>query len=1178
MSAMSAIRFPCQMISMSLEAVTKPRNCGWHLILRAVVAFLPLLTLMAQDVQDRLRVPEFSEGPTAARLQPKQSRPAAVFRAPKIDPALREAAKTRTILPVLVYLTFQPQRQILEAVEGAASLLLSVAESRYAEIARRAPDTREDLADAHKPVDEIVLEIRKEAARRIQQATRPALDRMQGRLIGLGASRVDRLTFVTALSAHIPATALDILEQDPEIEEIALDKPITAQITGSVPAIGTGTFWNAGYTGNGQSVAVLDSGIRANHPAFGAGRVVAVSEMTSSTLPCLYRDDPLSPEDFQGHGTHVAGTIAGAGTFWYPNFRGVAFGASRIISIKVLCANSNDTLTSDLLRGIDRALTYTQARVFNVSLGIGEYPEDDNLARRVDSLQDQTNLATIVVAAGNEGTLNGIQVDKRIRTPGIAYNVITVANAQKGPSGLYDTIHESSSRGPPPAGRKKPDIAAPGTDISAANNNWDGYFGFDIPSHPPFLEFVRLSGTSMAAPHIAGAALLIRQLGITNPRSIKALLINTTNNVGWAKDRGWGHVNLNRAAAQSGAGHLIESFVTGALGGLPYRLYRGTNSSFLSATLVWNRLVAGPLHSLTDLDLIAYRRDNSQPLSRSDSEIDNVEQVNTGVAGELVIKVRAFTQQLAFGATQEPFSLVVSNPGFVPATGPVLSISCSGPPAVVAGANFAVNCTATNSGDLEAYGVRGTLNFQGQTGGAEQQFGTLAPGASSSRSWTVPAPAVGNYTLVGAIYSTSFEEVFAAGGTYSFVSSPTGAVPGPTTPGGLRFVSLPPCRIMETRPEYNFQGRTGAFGPPFMNAGETRTLTVPNSNVCSIPTTAKTYVLNVTLVPRGGVDFVTVWPGGEARPNFWTVRSPDGLIVANAALVKPGPGGTIQVYASHNTDVIIDISGYFTDYTTQGTNLVYYPLTPCRVVETRQDYRPQPGPFGPPSMAAQTSRRFKFPDSPHCSVPAGAAASSFTLTAVPQGPLAFMTAWPSNQGQPNVSSINSPAGRILANSVIIPASPDGSIDVYAYDKTDFLVDINGYFAPDDGTNGQYYYPVTQCRVSDSTTGAPAPYGGPIYDARSTRTIPIPTSGCAGIPPTAKGYALNVTALPGGSPMPFLTVYPAGQAFPNASILSAFQGQVVTNSAIIPAGTNGAVNVYAFERTHVVVEVAGFFGR
>ncbi len=393
----------------------------------------------------------------------------------------------------------------------------------------------------------------------------------------------------------------------------------------------------------------------------------------------------------------------------------------------------------------------------------------------------------------------------------------------------------------------------------------------------------------------------------------------------------------------------------------------------------------------------------------------------------------------------------------------------------------------------------------------------------------------------------------------------------PITPGGLRFIPLNPCRVMETRTLYNFEGRTGAFGPPSLNATEVRTLNLPQSNVCSIPATAKAYVVNVTVIPTSTVNFVTIWPAGEPRPNVWTIRSPDGQIVANSAIVKAGTNGGISVYASDNTDLLIDISGYYTD-STAVPGLTYYPLTPCRVIETRIDYRTPPGDFGPPSMGAQQTRKFRFPNTPYCTVPQ-AAAYSVTITVVPPGPLAYLTAWPDGNPQPNVSNINSFVGRVLANSVIIPASADGSINVFTFNATDFIIDINGYYAPDDGQNGLYYYPVTQCRANDSTVS------GGQYTDESTRTIPIPTApGCSGIPATAKAYAVNVTALPGGNPMPFLTGYPTGQPQPNASILNAFQGQIVTNAAIIPAGANGAINIYAYRRTDVVVEVSGYFGR
>ncbi|MFN0171605.1 MAG: S8 family serine peptidase [Bryobacteraceae bacterium] len=1089
----------------------------------------------------------------------------------KVAPQVYKAASTQEVVPLLILLKSHPQHAIVERIEGKYSLRRHVSERRYQDVAKRAWLTGEDIGGASKELDEITVTSRNEAFEEIRQAIAPDLDRMEAKLKGLGATVIFRYALITMLRADVPSAAIPILEADPDILEVNLVERESAQIYRSVPATGAPTFWGNGFSGSGQKVAVLDSGVRTSHPTL-VGRVESYYGIVDNAT-CS--DVHGSAEDFGGHGTHVAGIVGSAGVaLTYPQYRGIV-PSSSIVNVKVLCKNGGTN--ADTVNGVELALK-VGLPTLNLSLGHELFPfaDDDTSSLKLDYLLDLYP-ATAVLSAGN---LPASAFRCSVGSPAVAYNSIAVANAREIVpfSGVFNSISSGSCSGPTLFGRKKPDIAAPGTQIFSSNNNFDGFFGNTFPGHPPYQQFVSMDGTSMAAPHVAGAAALLRQRGVTDPKVVKAILINTTSTRGWQFDRGWGYLNLAQSWQQSSPGDYALSSTTSRSGIAPFRLFRGQSTLPVSATLVWNRHCATPSDcKLNNLDLAVYARPTGILVNSSQSPIDSVEQVFTQTVGGLVVKVHSAQNQFWFGRLQEQFAVAFSTTGFVAASGPQLEVNCLGPGNVRLGIELTVQCVATNNGDLEALNVAGTLNWEGGTGGSLQQFGTLAPGASVSKYWTVTATAVGSYTLVSAIDSASFGEVFRATGTFRFNSSATGTIPGPTTAGGLRFVSLPPCRIMETRPEYNFPTRTGTFGPPFMNAGETRTLSVPNSNVCSIPTTAKAYVLNVTLVPRGGVDFVTVWPGGEARPNFWTVRSPDGLIVANAALVKLGAGGTIEVYASHNTDLIIDISGYFTDYSPQVTNLVFYPMTPCRVIDTRLLYRPQPGPFGPPSMEAQSSRRFKFPDTPYCNVPAGAAAYSFTLTAVPQGILPFMTAWPSDQGRPNVSSINSPAGRILANSVILPASPDGSIDVYAYNKSDFLVDINGYFAADDGTNGQYYYPVTQCRVSDSTTALPVPYGGPMYAAMVARTIPIPTSGCVGIPANAKGFALNVTALPGGLSLPFITAYPAGQ-WPNTSILNAFEGQVVTNSAIIPSGSNGAANVLAYEKTHVVVEVSGFFGR
>ncbi|MBS1827545.1 MAG: hypothetical protein JST93_19675 [Acidobacteria bacterium] len=393
------------------------------------------------------------------------------------------------------------------------------------------------------------------------------------------------------------------------------------------------------------------------------------------------------------------------------------------------------------------------------------------------------------------------------------------------------------------------------------------------------------------------------------------------------------------------------------------------------------------------------------------------------------------------------------------------------------------------------------------------------------------------------------------------------------------FVPLPPCRIMETRPEYNFEGRSGPLGPPFLTANETRTLTLSSSTVCPIPSTASALILNVTAIPRGPLDFVTIFPGDESRPDFRTVSSPDGQIVANTAVVPVGSGGTLKVFASANTDLIIDVTGYMVRILdTQG--VAYYPVTPCRAIETRAEYRNPAGPFGPPTLNTGETRRFRIPESPHCSLPASPSAYSATVTVVPQGPLPYLTAWPSGVSQPNVSSINSFQGRVVANHVIIPAGANGAIDVFAFDRTDIIVDITGYFALDDGVKGLYYYPLVQCRLANTESIAfTDTFGPPQLGTGATRLLPLlHSTKCPAIPATAKAYALNVTALPGGSPMPFLTLFPTGQPRPNASILNAFEGQTITNSAIVAAGTNGYVDLFSYRPTHVIVEISGYFAR
>ena len=256
-------------------------------------------------------------------------------------------------------------------------------------------------------------------------------------------------------------------------------------------------------------------------------------------------------------------------------------------------------------------------------------------------------------------------------------------------------------------------------------------------------------------------------------------------------------------------------------------------------------------------------------------------------------------------------------------------------------------------------------------------------------------------------------------------------------PNALAFYAATPCRVADTR------GAAGTFGGPSMGAGQTRDFPIPLSS-CAIPSTAGAYSLNVTVVPDPVVEYLgylTTWPAGQARPFVSTLNSWTGKVVANAALVPAGNGGSISVYVTNQTDVILDVNGYFAAPGAAGA-LSFYPVTPCRVADTRT----AAGSFGGPAMQARETRAFAIPAS-GCAVPASAAAYSLNVTAVPAGPLQYLTAWPAGSARPLVSTLNSFDGSVVANAAIVPAGASGAIDIFVTDATNVVLDIDGYFAP-----------------------------------------------------------------------------------------------------------------------------------
>ena len=378
---------------------------------------------------------------------------------------------------------------------------------------------------------------------------------------------------------------------------------------------------------------------------------------------------------------------------------------------------------------------------------------------------------------------------------------------------------------------------------------------------------------------------------------------------------------------------------------------------------------------------------------------------------------------------------------------------------------------------------------------------------------------------------------------------------------GLHFIAVTPCRLVDTRENL------GQFGQPALVAGAVRSFPIPSAS-CGIPSSAKAYALNVTVVPKGSLSYLTIFPTGQAQPLVSTLNSIDGRIKANAALVPAGAGGAISVFATNPAELVLDISGYFVDANSDASALAYYPIAPCRVADTRNPA----GGLGGPILVAGGVRSLPILSS-NCAIPSNARAYSINATVVPSGPLGYLTLWPAGQSQPLVSTLNAPTGAIVANAAIVPAGGNGAISAFATSSTHLVLDINGYFAPPGGTNAQRFYPVSPCRVLDSRNPNGG-LGGPVIEAGQTRVWPVTSSSC-GLPAGAGAYSLNATVVPTAG-LSYLTMWPAGQTQPLVSTLNASDDRIVANAAIVASGSGGAVSTFATNQTHLVIDTNGYF--
>ncbi|MEV8535227.1 S8 family serine peptidase [Streptomyces sp. NPDC051211] len=269
------------------------------------------------------------------------------------------------------------------------------------------------------------------------------------------------------------------------IAGVWLDGIRTARLDKSTRQIGADKAWAAGYDGTGVKIAVLDTGIDTGHPDL-AGQVVAAQDFSGSG----------STKDRYGHGTHVASIAAGTGAKSGGTFKGVAPGA-KLLNGKVL-DDSGFGDDSGILAGIEWAVAQG-AQVVNLSFGGPDWPETDPLEAAVNKLSADKGVL-FAVAAGNDGRAGPGTID----SPASADAALTVGAVNDA-----DAVADFSGTGPRLGdGAIKPDVTAPGVDTTAAaavGSVLVGRYGQNPAG------YLTISGTSMATPHAAGAAALLKQ-------------------------------------------------------------------------------------------------------------------------------------------------------------------------------------------------------------------------------------------------------------------------------------------------------------------------------------------------------------------------------------------------------------------------------------------------------------------------------------------------------------------------------------------------------------------------------------------------------------------------------------------------------------------------------------------
>jgi len=344
-------------------------------------------------------------------------------------------------------------------------------------------------------------------------------------------------------------------------------------------------------------------------------------------------------------------------------------------------------------------------------------------------------------------------------------------------------------------------------------------------------------------------------------------------------------------------------------------------------------------------------------------------------------------------------------------------------------------------------------------------------------------------------------------------------------------------------------------------------------NQVTVPNSATSVALNVTAFQPIGPGFVTVWPCGSERPETSNLNYVGGQVIANNVLAPIDDDGTVCLYSLVTTDVIIDVSGWFTaEASALATATGVVGITPKRVVDTRLGLG-WPGRVtkNNPIVIDVAGITAKRPDGTSVTAPSDVLGVSLNVTATDSSGPGFLTVWPCDEPFPLAASVNYEKGSTVGNGVFTGVDGDGQVCIYSLVSTHVVVDVQGWVAPDQ--TAASFTAVTPSRLVDTRPGsrvtASSPLTIPVHGAAVT------IAGVATTVPTSATAAVVNVVVADPDDAGFVTVWPCAGDVPLAANLVYLRGETRGNGVIAPIGPDGSICVFSLSPADIIVDISGW---